>query len=412
MSSGPLSPLSSISDLPTELLLEIFTCLRDTCPPCRKLDETKVAIDFGWIAVTHVCSHWRQLGIKSASLWSDLSFNLGQRWAKEMLVRAKDVGICFVRDAKVDGKNLDEFEAAFLWEHFERIRELRLLCYGCNGLEELLRHAPRSAAHLRVLELTPYASMSRNCSAIFQCIIHHNLSLRILSLSNCSVPWAPEIYSGLTLLDLNLNMFDGDKFAHNSSEEAVASFCNIFGALQSAAPSLQSLALGMIAESSFNGHINNLDAPTVDLPHVSSLKLLGDPCFVALVLQHLDIPSLSQLEVDCQHINWGIRYDLDIHSIISPLKCKIDEISMSPPVTHLHIDQIPGLSLSAYSSFDTPCRQRKFYICLNDRKYDYYVPWIEAFFSHIHLPALTSLEIQLLDTQPPTHLQYRTSCTL
>jgi hypothetical protein len=46
---------------------------------------TPVQLTLGWITVTHLSRHWRQVALSNPKLWVNIVFDLGTEWAKEML---------------------------------------------------------------------------------------------------------------------------------------------------------------------------------------------------------------------------------------------------------------------------------------------------------------------------------------
>ncbi|KAH9957782.1 hypothetical protein BC827DRAFT_1362793, partial [Russula dissimulans] len=73
---------SPISRLPPELLAIVFTLHAINHPPLGQLA-------LGWITVTHVSRHWRQVALSNPKLWVNIVFDLGAEWAEEMLERSK-----------------------------------------------------------------------------------------------------------------------------------------------------------------------------------------------------------------------------------------------------------------------------------------------------------------------------------
>ncbi|VDC06420.1 unnamed protein product [Peniophora sp. CBMAI 1063] len=75
-----------INTIPVEILAIIFRFLVVFAPPGQRAPG-----DLGWITrATHVCSHWREVALATPRLWSTPSFVLSQKWAHEMLARAKN----------------------------------------------------------------------------------------------------------------------------------------------------------------------------------------------------------------------------------------------------------------------------------------------------------------------------------
>ncbi|KAI0300147.1 hypothetical protein B0F90DRAFT_1619426, partial [Multifurca ochricompacta] len=89
--------LSLIGRLPSEILSFIFSFHAVNQPVARDpiynsddpFPPSLTQVELGWITVTHVCRHWRQVAISNPNLWCTIVFDLGAKWAEEMLARSK-----------------------------------------------------------------------------------------------------------------------------------------------------------------------------------------------------------------------------------------------------------------------------------------------------------------------------------
>ncbi|KAI0056497.1 hypothetical protein BV25DRAFT_1813901, partial [Artomyces pyxidatus] len=67
-----------------ELLARMFQFLAAEEPPISQRHGR------GWIPLTtHICHYWRQIALNHSALWTDISFDLGMKWADTMIARAK-----------------------------------------------------------------------------------------------------------------------------------------------------------------------------------------------------------------------------------------------------------------------------------------------------------------------------------
>ncbi|KAI0246586.1 hypothetical protein BJV78DRAFT_1381364 [Lactifluus subvellereus] len=151
---------SLIGRLPPEILCRIFSfhainqlVTRD---PVYNKDglfpsgPTRTQIKLGWITITHVCSHWRQVALSEPNLWRTIIFHLGAEWAEEMLARSKSALISYCRNLSfcpISWSTTDN-----LREHLSHIQRLVL-----DGITDSLAPAMRAlttpAPHLESLEL-------------------------------------------------------------------------------------------------------------------------------------------------------------------------------------------------------------------------------------------------------------------
>ncbi|KAI0044108.1 hypothetical protein FA95DRAFT_303861 [Auriscalpium vulgare] len=76
--------LVSVGRLPPEILARIFS-IRAMMDPSRISGAQRL----GWIAVTHVCGHWRRVALACSGLWTDIRFDIGPQWTQKMFLRAK-----------------------------------------------------------------------------------------------------------------------------------------------------------------------------------------------------------------------------------------------------------------------------------------------------------------------------------
>lgn len=88
-----------VSRLPSEILAQIFLFLsfgagsklvRETSPGHMVQHKAR---DLGWIKVTHVCRHWRQVALAHLSLWTTITNDLGAKWVPLMLARAQSLPV-------------------------------------------------------------------------------------------------------------------------------------------------------------------------------------------------------------------------------------------------------------------------------------------------------------------------------
>src|ERR1700733_8430654 len=77
--------LVPISLLPPEILARVFHLLVHEEWPLAGLRN------LGWIKVTHVCRHWRQIALDHSTLWGKIwGTPINAKWISEMLARAKN----------------------------------------------------------------------------------------------------------------------------------------------------------------------------------------------------------------------------------------------------------------------------------------------------------------------------------
>ena len=120
--------LTTISDLPVELLQQIFSY-------CTAIEDPLFGhhVYPAWIAVTHVCSRWRAAALSYSSLWTSISTNtMGKRWIKAFIERSNpsfiDLTLKFNLETDRTNHFLNVDEVITLFTGCMRLRSLRIIC--------------------------------------------------------------------------------------------------------------------------------------------------------------------------------------------------------------------------------------------------------------------------------------------
>ncbi|KAI0045060.1 hypothetical protein FA95DRAFT_1456890, partial [Auriscalpium vulgare] len=83
-----------VASLPPEVLAEIFTCLSAIDLPSNPLAQNPWSDPhYGWLAVTFVCRHWRQIALQHARLWADIDLSHGCDRVHTFSARAKKAAL-------------------------------------------------------------------------------------------------------------------------------------------------------------------------------------------------------------------------------------------------------------------------------------------------------------------------------
>ncbi|KAI0046168.1 hypothetical protein FA95DRAFT_1494385, partial [Auriscalpium vulgare] len=89
-----MHPVVLVAQLPSEIITLVFSILSSIDKPRIKPTRYKLKRKLGWLTVTHVCQHWRNIALRDPVLWaSDIALPsvLGHRWAAAFLSRAQNV---------------------------------------------------------------------------------------------------------------------------------------------------------------------------------------------------------------------------------------------------------------------------------------------------------------------------------
>ena len=117
-------PYSTVSKLPVELLRMIF----DYCIDSQKSTLDSCLAYPHWIAITHVCRHWRAAALNHHVLWTSINTeSLGMAWAKAFMERSNpalvDVGVMINPGTRHE--NADEIVT--ILSGCARLRSLRII---------------------------------------------------------------------------------------------------------------------------------------------------------------------------------------------------------------------------------------------------------------------------------------------
>lgn len=98
-----------IDKLPVELLTRCFLILAEDYVPKLLAKHPRMQVQCGWIVITHVCHRWRAIALDAASLWVTPTWDLGPRWAAEMISRSKSAPLT-IRFHSASGWSLPTWE--------------------------------------------------------------------------------------------------------------------------------------------------------------------------------------------------------------------------------------------------------------------------------------------------------------
>ena len=177
--------LVPISRLPPEILAQVFHHIVFEDSPYSR------ARALGWIKVTHVCQHWRQVALNNSSLWARIS-GMGcnsTKWISEMLTRAGNAPL----DIELSAAAKSSLGALLMiFPHLPHTRRLRfnnLSTLHSDSIQEIFSWEAPALEHFE-LTVTPYSDMifpdlGRNI--LFK---GHSPRLRVFSLSRVVIPWS------------------------------------------------------------------------------------------------------------------------------------------------------------------------------------------------------------------------------
>jgi hypothetical protein len=271
-----------ISLLPTEILAWVFRLLVLEEPPFSG------GRNLGWIRVTYVCRHWRQVALDDSSLWARIGGTPSNtKWISEMLARAKNAPL----DIEVNGAARSSAEALLLIPpHLSHTRQLRI-----HGLSELHSGSVREffsweapALEHFELALTAYPPITfpgLDGNMLFK---GHAPRLRTFSLSRVVIPWSLIPRGELTQLKMARSNSNEEVYSSGDLNQLIDLLVNC--------PALEIPAL----DSCLPSQLSELPHDrTVYLPHLSRFRLCGSTSRIMIMLKTLKLPSLTALHLDC-----------------------------------------------------------------------------------------------------------------
>ncbi|TFY62076.1 hypothetical protein EVG20_g6832 [Dentipellis fragilis] len=286
---------TSIADLPYELLTLIFRELAavdrpKTVPsPCGNPPVGRL---LGWLHITHICRHWRQIALENATLWCKINVNFGHKWAHEMILRSRRAPLAIdyyvLNNAAGDDIRQD------ILEHISHISSLSIMGESESFLNGLLPRLVEPAPMLTSLTLESLMPVIPSVAPenIFSRI---SPNLRYLDLINICIPWTSTVFTNLTELYVSIDI---ESFADFPPPIAYPSVTELLDALDRM-PHLEDLQLlGMLPASGLQGPLTR-SRRSVSLPELGILQLSGPVLNCAALLHHLEYPVTTGVKIFC-----------------------------------------------------------------------------------------------------------------
>ena len=292
-----------ISLLPPEILARVFHLLVLEEPPFSG------GRNLGWIRVTHVCRHWRQVALDDSSLWARIcGLPTNTKWISEVLARGKNAQLDIELDLN-DVARSSPKALLMIPPYLSRTRQLRchgLLMLHLDSIREIFSWEAPALEHFE-LTITTYSPidfqdvggnmLSKGHAPLFK---GHAPRLRTFSLSRFVIPWSLIPRGQLTQLKID---YSNEHF-HSPSD------LNQLIDLLVNCPALEVLAL----QSCLPSQLELTEFPhgqTIHLPRLSRLHLCGSTSRIMNMLKMLKLPSSTTLHLDCISKTTSIHNDLE-----------------------------------------------------------------------------------------------------
>jgi hypothetical protein len=254
----------------------------------------------GWIRVTHVCRHWRQVALDDSSLWAKIICGIPTRtkWMSEMLARAKNAPLDIEFHTIIA---LDPEPLFMIPPHLSHTRQLRFHVFRLPSDRVRVIYSCEAPA-LEHFELTcndyspiPFPDLGGNM--LFN---GRAPRLRTFSLFQVVIPWSLVPRGQLTQLKIACPESYEDAYSSGDLNQLIDLLVNC--------PALEILAL----DSCLPSQLTELPhGRTIHLPHLSRLRLCDSTSRIMSMLKMLKLPSSTTLHLD--HISkiTSIHNDLE-----------------------------------------------------------------------------------------------------
>ncbi len=275
-----------IFGLPSELLLRIFSSL--------------AAEDYYLIQATRVCRRWRTVALDNSRLWARITISdVDPRysgWKAEAYIqrsRGQLLDVYFNHSSEVVARNL----AQMLRDHTSRLRTLVVEVSNTAVVSCFMAHLRAGPVpHLETLHLLSKGASSNDKGVVHEFrsgrqlflapndlgeSVAHAPALRSLRLHPIHLSWRPEIYSGLSVLELRVPMM------HPPSQRRILQILR-------QCPGLESLHLELSSLISFTAP----EGGPVSLPSLSACTLASlPPASIAELLSHMALPATTRYRI-------------------------------------------------------------------------------------------------------------------
>ncbi|VDB92217.1 unnamed protein product [Peniophora sp. CBMAI 1063] len=302
--------LSSVGALPAEILSRIFALHALQQPPGEPLWENDDSEDppslsqmeLGWITVTHVCRRWRNVALTDPSLWTRISFRLGEHWVDEMFSRAGSAPIIYERlyDHKSTLSSAER-ESSMLSTNLSRVKTLILRDDKYTGFMVPMIHEVLTvpAPHLLHLDLSCAPASPLSLSPAF---LRENAARLVhVRLHNVALPCGPWRWDCLRVLKINaVTRFKPEPVDVPAEAHLAFDFPSekiLFSALASM-PLLERLELLECLPQRHASPDEPAPSPPLRLPLLRSIYLSGSASECVNFIEATETPALRSVGVD------------------------------------------------------------------------------------------------------------------
>ncbi|KAH9936655.1 uncharacterized protein B0H18DRAFT_1206903 [Fomitopsis serialis] len=301
-----LNTFAPISVLPPEVLSEVF--MRTAGPYASLSWSTR---PYGWIRISHVCRHWRNVALGCPALWGKLAVTTQHEWTEELLERSKKAPLYVTIDLRTSPSmssriSPKEESLALVLSHMSRVRSLSITTTGMRPLtEKTLQLLDGPAPCLESLtvrcEDVMHTSLGEHAH-IHHLLLHpETVRLRHLELHAVSLHWHKTSLPHLTHLTISNKPRQARiHVAPETMLAAIAQMCRLEALVIESA---------MTVPADYNQV--PMASTQASLPNLWSLRISDTTPNTICLLNHLTTSALSRIFVEVDsHCPRPLRGDL------------------------------------------------------------------------------------------------------
>ncbi|KAI0766624.1 hypothetical protein BD413DRAFT_148193 [Trametes elegans] len=297
-----LNTLTPIGILPPELLSEVFVCIAADAY-FSNLTASRCRLD--WIALAHVCHHWRAVALNTSRLWSYLRL-FKKELLSEFLARSKTSPLYV--SAALENRMFYTRKGSLdiVAQHWRRLRQLRLHA-PLRTIQEFCGNAPANVDALDELILisanTSHDHSQTSPARPILVYAGRASRLRHLELHRMPFHWSDPLFSSPSLISLTVAGAPASRTLILTDEPPprrpdVGSFTQLLTVLDGISPRLRYLHLGSAIPhdraSTAAVSPTSFKVPIV-FPSLETLRLVGPAPEMTDLLDCISIPLTTKI---------------------------------------------------------------------------------------------------------------------
>jgi hypothetical protein len=280
-----------INTIPAELAAGIFRrCFVDFDPEERKSENARTIFN-----ISHVCTHWRQIALNHADLWTDIS-SFPHHWATIMLERSQKAALKLSVIADPGKKNLSQERLSLFLDEIYRTKRLSIFELASNLVGKLAGRMSRPALLLRSLTIKCHHEVQEPSwlrTESQQPLLPNNIwlgqapRLNELRLYGCRIRWNSPFLGQLTRLELC--------DIPPSARLTIAAAINMLDR----APNLRALKMSNSVQEDATSNSSSVSKDQISLPRLTQIYMISDVTLMFNLIQRISFPRTTTVKLGC-----------------------------------------------------------------------------------------------------------------